>query len=466
MHVYYKFGLFLIFIVSMSKNFTQAFPSSNQTNSSDYNYDGDYYDDVDETTTNHPTSTTYKPTISKNFLTDLFDSSFSDSNQSLDKEEDQLQRTNETPKCPNNCICQNYNTNVSCSGMDLTTIPTDIPPTAERLDLSHNKITEIPVGVFSSNSKLKEINLDGNMIAHIDKEVFSSLPNLDYLSLANNKLTDVAADTFTEASELRVLNLSNNSIVLPTEGSFLNQPVLRELLLRNSSLTELYDETFSNLSGLHVLKMDGNSFNKKINTLAFQPLKELIKLKLPELHQDNIEELCNVLKAIDNISLKRFDISCFQLVNGDTFNQSLIFVTDAPSLIPTKTTASTTSKPTMKSVNASAVAMDVMTNANLSELEPSSDGGAAAMEGTELPHILATTASSSTEKAAYQVPISQEAINYALISIIVIAVIGLIIGFICRKDFGGIKTKCCRTRKPPPGDQVRPAEEIPLNKIG
>ncbi|XP_055856940.1 leucine-rich repeat protein SHOC-2 isoform X2 [Episyrphus balteatus] len=314
-----------------SQNYSKAFPSSNQTNSSDYNYD-DYYDEDDKIIT-PPPSTTKKPT-SKNFLTELFDSALSESNQSLDREEDLLTKSNETPKCPNDCICRNDNKNISCSGMDLTSIPTDIPPTAVILDLSHNKISEIPVGVFSSNKKLMEINLDSNMITHIDKEVFNSLSNLDRLSLANNKLTDISADTFSDATELRVLNLSNNSIILPKEGSFLNQPALRELLLRNSSLTEIYDETFANLSGLHTLKMDGNFFDKKINTKAFQPLKELIKLKLPELKEDNIQELCNILKAIDNISLKRFDISCYQLVNGDTFNQSLIAVTDAPSLKP------------------------------------------------------------------------------------------------------------------------------------
>lgn len=49
--------------------------------------------------------------------------------------------------------------------------------------------------------------------------------------------------------------------------------------------------------------------------------------------------------------------------------------------------------------------------------------------------------------------------------IIIIAIVGIIIGIICRKDIGGIKTKCCRTKKPDPKDQVHPTEEIPLNKL-
>ena len=52
----------------------------------------------------------------------------------------------------------------------------------------------------------------------------------------------------------------------------------------------------------------------------------------------------------------------------------------------------------------------------------------------------------------------------------VISVIGIIIGIICRKDVGGIKTKCCRTKKPIDGEKHNtetgsPGEEIPLNKM-
>ena len=48
----------------------------------------------------------------------------------------------------------------------------------------------------------------------------------------------------------------------------------------------------------------------------------------------------------------------------------------------------------------------------------------------------------------------------------IIAVVGLGIGLVCRKDVGGIKTKCCRTNKAEPKDEeTQPAEEIPLNKM-
>lgn len=55
----------------------------------------------------------------------------------------------------------------------------------------------------------------------------------------------------------------------------------------------------------------------------------------------------------------------------------------------------------------------------------------------------------------------------------IISIAALIIGIICRKDVGGIKTKCCRRQQKtindnvmangPSSDQL--PEEIPLNKI-
>lgn len=47
------------------------------------------------------------------------------------------------------------------------------------------------------------------------------------------------------------------------------------------------------------------------------------------------------------------------------------------------------------------------------------------------------------------------------------ALIGLIVGLICRLDILGIKTRLCRSKKrrPPPTDQVSPLEELPLNKM-
>lgn len=51
---------------------------------------------------------------------------------------------------------------------------------------------------------------------------------------------------------------------------------------------------------------------------------------------------------------------------------------------------------------------------------------------------------------------------FMLSASIAIAVFGLVIGLICRKDLFGVKTKLCRTqRREPPTIP----EQVPLNKV-
>ena len=45
---------------------------------------------------------------------------------------------------------------------------------------------------------------------------------------------------------------------------------------------------------------------------------------------NSTEELCNLLKFIDNIGFKHFDVSCYELVLGASYNDSLILATDPP----------------------------------------------------------------------------------------------------------------------------------------
>lgn len=51
--------------------------------------------------------------------------------------------------------------------------------------------------------------------------------------------------------------------------------------------------------------------------------------------------------------------------------------------------------------------------------------------------------------------------------LIVLTLIALIVGIICRLDLCGIKTKCCRSgnNRATDQDHEHPHEDIPLNKV-
>ncbi|EDW73097.1 uncharacterized protein Dwil_GK16825 [Drosophila willistoni] len=466
MHVYYKFGLLLIFLLSVSISHTYAAPSAE---ASDY----DSYDNYDDDDDDYGTGKTAENESKSNpELAMIIGSSTTTTTTTYRPIFHIPRRSNHVlePSCPRNCLCLEDYKFVQCTNAHLTHVPLDMPKTAAIIDLSHNVIAELRAEDFANLSKVVEINLNHNLLSRLDKEAFYGLERLRRLRLANNRLTKIDPDTFGGASDLFSLDLSNNSVIQRTDGrSFLNQPKLSEFSCSNCSWTELPEQIFSNMSALTALRLDHNDFQQQINTRAFAPLEKLIKLKLPELNQENIEKLCNLLDNIDNISFKNFDISCFELVSGTSFNKSLIQPTEAPNNKRVSAQLPTTIKPT----TTPAPAPPRSANRNRNKMN-NNNTAAAAVDGVEIAKanilgseggIVDGTTTGTDKEEPYQVPISREVINTLLICIMVIAIIGIIIGLICRKDVGGIKTKCCRTSKPEPKDQVHPTEEIPLNKL-
>ncbi|KAM8708640.1 hypothetical protein ACLKA7_015585 [Drosophila subpalustris] len=456
MHVYYKFGLLLIFLLSVSISYTTPVESNengssnNNNNSFNYDYEYDDDDDYDDAVNNPEIAANRHMDITSSTTTTTYRPIFSIPRRSSHVLE---------PSCPRSCHCMEDYKFVQCTHAHLTHVPLDLPKMAAIIDLSHNDIAELRAEDFANLSKVVEINLSYNLLKQVDKEAFNGLERLHRLRLANNRLTKIEPDTFAGATDLELLDLSNNSIVQRTDGSFVNQPSLTAFKCSNCSWTTLPEQIFMNMSALTVLHLDENEFKRQINTRAFTPLKNLIKLKLPELDQDNIEELCRLLNSIDTISFKHFDVSCLELVLGNSFNESLIQATEPPfkrvTALPSTPKPATPLPPRTANRNRNNNKHQQMANNETSV----SVAKAGIMSEADVK-------SSTDKEEPYQVPISQETINTLLICIMVLAIIGIIIGLICRKDVGGIKTKCCRSSKPKePKDQVHPTEEIPLNKL-
>uniref|UniRef100_A0A1A9V4D3 LRRNT domain-containing protein n=1 Tax=Glossina austeni TaxID=7395 RepID=A0A1A9V4D3_GLOAU len=487
MHVSYKFGLFLIFILSVSVYYGRGTPLKGEPSFYGEEYRDDdygYYDsDEGEDDSSQDQQTTIAQEAKKKLTTtttttvktllSLFN---------LPKRNDHVL----DPTCPKECLCLEDFKLINCAHAHLKHVPPDLPRTAYQVDLSNNQIELIRKADFANRSKLMEINLNNNHLRELNKEIFSGLTRLQRLHLASNLLTTIEPDTFHGATALTLLDLSNNSIVLPQQGSLLNQSSLLEFYCRNCSWSHIYKDTFKNTPSLTVLRIDQNDFGRKINTFAFTPLKNLIKLSLPDLDQNNTEKLCDLLQAIDNISFKRFNVSCYELVLEGNYNESIILTTDRSFLNPrwpkkeigihlttVKPINNTVIKDTTK-MNTN-VNMTYMTNnnnnnnnSNSSNNSTNSNVDSVLLINTSTVSSVVNSSSTKGSEEAYQVPVSPETIDRMLIGLMVVSIIGLIVGLICRNDVGGIKTKCCRTRKVPTENEEDPdatPEEIPLNKI-
>ncbi|NXA37040.1 LRC32 protein, partial [Eudromia elegans] len=83
--------------------------------------------------------------------------------------------------------------------------------TLRRLDLSGNRMTRLPAGIFRSAPRLAELNLSNNYIMDIEEGAFEALRELRVLDLALNSLHCLSGFALTQ---LRVLNLSHNALEL------------------------------------------------------------------------------------------------------------------------------------------------------------------------------------------------------------------------------------------------------------
>ncbi|CAG0919788.1 unnamed protein product [Notodromas monacha] len=86
--------------------------------------------------------------------------------------------------CPKVCRCEG--TTVNCSGKALTSVPNDVPSYATQLDLSENKITELPAASFQNLPHLQVLDLSKNSLGAIAEGVLAPATKLVKLRISKN----------------------------------------------------------------------------------------------------------------------------------------------------------------------------------------------------------------------------------------------------------------------------------------
>ncbi|XP_072251888.1 toll-like receptor 1 [Leuresthes tenuis] len=109
---------------------------------------------------------------------------------------------------------------VDRSSRNLSSVPTDLPQTAESVNLACNRIHQLHYGDFKNITLLKFLNVSWNGLELIDAETFLDTPLLEVLDLSHNRLQNLSAQRYLlHASNLVVLNLAWNGFLNMTLGS-------------------------------------------------------------------------------------------------------------------------------------------------------------------------------------------------------------------------------------------------------
>ena len=80
----------------------------------------------------------------------------------------------------------------------------------QSINMEHNRITNIPLGIFSRASQLTKLNMKDNQLTALPLDI-GSWVNMVELSLGTNQLTKIP-DDINSLQQLEVLILSNNCL--------------------------------------------------------------------------------------------------------------------------------------------------------------------------------------------------------------------------------------------------------------
>lgn len=197
-----------------------------------------------------------------------------------------VQFTSASGSCPSVCNCKwkGGKETAECTDKSLISIPENIEPGTQVLDISNNNLQILPREIFRRSEllNLQKIYLRDCRLGQIDRAAFAGLTNLVELDLSHNLLTSIPTASLSELPSLRDLILTSNSIQKIDERAFAPVPHLVKLDLSNCGIQTVTPKAFEGLQALHTLKLNGN----KLSDLRAKTIETLGKLRGIELHDN------------------------------------------------------------------------------------------------------------------------------------------------------------------------------------
>ncbi len=125
----------------------------------------------------------------------------------------------------------------------------------EILDLSSNRLRELPEGLFAGLSNLMHLFLSHNLLGELPPGLFAGLSRLEDLTLGSNRLEDLPSGLFDGLSSLEHLLLYSNHMERIPAGLLAGLVRLNNLVIGGNDVTTLPDGLFSELNVLTHLEI-------------------------------------------------------------------------------------------------------------------------------------------------------------------------------------------------------------------
>ncbi|XP_069949640.1 chondroadherin isoform X3 [Cherax quadricarinatus] len=186
------------------------------------------------------------------------------------------------------------------------------------LNLNYNQIQVLNEGAFTGLTVLERLSLYENKIQHIDDNAFKGIGRkLLRLNLGKNLLDDIPTDTFHPLTNLEVLDLHENRISHIPDGAFQGLHKLDMLKLEHNLITTIQENVFSDLTVLNSLNIEHNHI-VNISARAFAGLES--NLEWLELGHNRLDHIpSHALRPLHNLRQLDLDSNKISVVQEDAF---------------------------------------------------------------------------------------------------------------------------------------------------
>lgn len=139
------------------------------------------------------------------------------------------------------------------------------------VNLSHNALTSVP-DLLHSKATIKELNLGGNLIAAVELNKLSNMPNLKRLYLNKNALSELALG---DLPSLISLEVSENQLVSAVDFTHV-MPALTTLTSSHNKLQNVGPSNFSNTPNIETIQLNNN----ELRTFSISNLTQLRNIQI------------------------------------------------------------------------------------------------------------------------------------------------------------------------------------------
>ena len=238
--------------------------------------------------------------------------------------------------CPEQCTCSENFETICCKnsfkieGRDLSSVTKNfylsrnfISPvlnetfkqltSLEKLDVSYSLVNYLQTGAFAGLTKLKVLNLQGNMIQLLDEYLLKDNRLLEVLDLSHNLLYYLQDEPFRFLPNLKMLNISFNKLTSAKLGMRFQVPTrLNVIDFSGNDIENVTADDFVTTQRWESIPKYLNFSNcnlKVIEADAIKSMKNLEFLGLANNKDIIIKNLSLYLDVLSEVTLKKLDMS-------------------------------------------------------------------------------------------------------------------------------------------------------------